>query len=221
MTAVRRAAVLVTAALPALVILTGCGNAEPRTASDPVRPQPTVTSARPSASPKPVDPATGKIRTRDARLPPVASVPRPNRLLIASVQLDLPVDAVGVASDGQMELPANPSVVGWYRFGPAPVEGKGSVVLGGHLDSKEYGAGPLVKLRNVRPGDTLALRSTDGTVTRYRVRTVEIIPKSRLAVSELFDRDGPRVLRLVTCGGPYDRDGGGYRDNLVVTAAAL
>ncbi|WP_350278821.1 class F sortase [Kribbella sp. HUAS MG21] len=221
MTAVRRAAVLAAAALPALVLFTGCGNAERRTAAEPEPRQPTATTLRPAASPNPADTAPATIRTRDAGLPPVAPVPRPNRLQIDSAQLDLQVEAVGVAADGQMELPPNPSVVGWYKFGPAPVDGKGSVVLGGHLDSKEWGAGPLVKLRAVRPGDTLALRSTDGTVTRYRVRTVEVIPKSRLAVSELFDRDGPSRLRLVTCGGPYDRNGGGYRDNVVLTAAAF
>ena len=161
------------------------------------------------------------VRTRDAGLPTITAVPGPTRLQIGSVGLDLQVKAVGVAADGQMELPANPAVVGWYKFGPAPLADKGSVVLGGHLDTKEFGAGPLVRLRKLRPGDVIALRSTDGSVTRYRVRTIEDIPKTRLAVGELFDRDGPRQLRLVTCGGRYERNGSGYRDNLVVTAAAL
>jgi Sortase domain len=139
--------------------------------------------------------------------------------VVGSARIDIPVKTVGVAADGQMELPPNPATIGWYRFGPGPADDRGSVVLGGHLDSKEYGVGPLVRLRDLRPGDSVAVYSTDSSVNRYRVVKVEDIPKTGLAVGDLFDRDGPRLLRIVTCGGPYDRDGGGYRDNLVVTAS--
>lgn len=142
----------------------------------------------------------------------------PTRVTVASIGLDLPVRPVGVAGDGQMELPANPSVVGWYRFGPAPGDGEGSVVLGGHLDSREYGVGPLVRLRKLRPGAVVEVRTSRGTV-RYRVEGVRDVDKKELALGELFARTGARRLHLVTCGGPYDANGGGYRDNLVVTAS--
>jgi hypothetical protein len=36
---------------------------------------------------------------------------------------------------------------------------------------------------------------------------------------ELFSRQGPERLRVITCGGEYDPDAGGYQQNLVVTAA--
>jgi LPXTG-site transpeptidase (sortase) family protein len=131
----------------------------------------------------------------------------------------LPVDAVGVAKDGQMALPPDPKTIGWYKFGPTPTDAKGSVVLGGHLDSREYGVGPLVRLRKLRPGDAVELKAGNRSV-RYRVEAVRDVPKSELAVDDLFDRDGARRLRIVTCGGPYDAARGGYRDNLVVTAVA-
>ena len=125
--------------------------------------------------------------------------------------LDLPVLAVGVAADGQMALPPDPATIGWYRFGPGPADAAGSVVLGGHLDSKVYGVGPLVRLRKLGAGDAIALHSTDGSITTYRVRTVRDVRKSGLPLDEVFDRDGARELRIITCGGPYDRNGGGYR----------
>jgi hypothetical protein len=60
-----------------------------------------------------------------------------------------------------------------------------------------------------------------GAVVRYRVSAVKDIPKRKLAVDELFDRAGAPRLQLITCGGPYDPNAGGYRDNLVVTAVAI
>ncbi|MGC4938219.1 class F sortase [Kribbella sp. DT2] len=164
-------------------------------------------------------PAAPSVRARPAELPSATVVPAPVRVTIASIGLELPVRAVGVAADGQMELPANPSVVGWYRFGPAPGDREGSVVLGGHLDSREYGVGPLVGLRKLRPGAVIEVAAANGSKVRYRVEGVRDVDKQRLAVGELFARTGPRLLQLVTCGGPYDANGGGYRDNLVVTAS--
>lgn len=170
-----------------------------------------------AATPSPV-PSAVPVRTRAAELPSATVVPAPDRVTIASIGLDLPVRAVGVAADGQMELPVNPSVVGWYKFGPAPADSEGSVVLGGHLDSREYGVGPLVRLRKLRPGAVIEVRTADGAKARYTVEGVRDVAKQKLAVGELFARTGARRLHLVTCGGPYDANGGGYRDNLVVTA---
>lgn len=218
---IRGAAILVMAALTVQVLLYGCGQdttsgerteAAGRTVATPT----TAPSSHPSA-PNTSQPGT-EIHTRAADLPTATHGPQPNRLQIDAADLDIPVLAVGVATDGQMALPPNPATIGWYQFGPGPNDDQGSVVLGGHVDSKEFGAGPLVRLRKVRAGDQVTLRSTDGSVAKYRVRTVEDIAKSSLVLGEVFDRDGARQLRIVTCGGPYDHNGGGYRDNLVVTA---
>jgi hypothetical protein len=209
------------AALTVLTLLAGCGQktatsderteAPGRTAG--TRPTPAEVGA-PSA---PSLPGTG-IRTRAADPTIGVQRPRPDRLRIDAANLDVPVVAVGVAADGQMALPPDPATIGWYQFGPGPADDHGSVVLGGHLDSKEFGTGPLVRLRKLRPGAQVILRSTDGSAATYRVRKVEEVSKSSLAIGKMFDRDGARLLRIITCGGPYDRNGGGYRDNLVVTA---
>jgi hypothetical protein len=146
---------------------------------------------------------------------------RPVELVAPAVRIRMPVLPTGVAVDGQMALPPDPRTVGWYRFGPNPGAPRGSAVLGGHLDSKEYGVGPLVRLRQLRPGDELAARLTDGRTVRYRTVEVQSIAKQTLALAELFDRSGPARLRVVTCGGEYDRDRGGYQENVVVTAVPI
>jgi hypothetical protein len=143
---------------------------------------------------------------------------RPVRITVDAVGIDSVVRAVGVAADGQMELPPNPEVLGWYRFGPAPgAAAAGSAVLAGHLDSRRYGIGPLVRLRDVEPGDLVEVALSDGSRTTYRVEAVTRYDQQALP-AELFARDGAPRLRLITCGGDYDVDAGGYQQNLVVTA---
>ncbi len=118
---------------------------------------------------------------------------------------------------GAMALPTKPTEIGWYAYGPRPGDPQGSAVLGGHLDSREYGIGPLDVLRKLRDGDVIVVRTTTGRET-FRVTSIRMIRKQALPLSTLFDRDGKQRLRIVTCGGPYIRSRGGYQDNLVVTA---
>jgi len=163
----------------------------------------------------------GSVGTKAADLPSIPDQEAaPQRLIVAKAGLDMPIQAVGIGDDGQMALPPRPTTIGWYRFGPAPGDPAGSVVLGGHIDSRQYGVGPLARLRKVRPGDLVEITMTDSTTLRYRATVVRDIPKQKLAVDDLFARDGSPLLRIVTCGGPYDTAAGGYRDNLVVTAVA-
>jgi sortase (surface protein transpeptidase) len=200
-------------ALAALGLAARTSQADPNERAETTRPAvrpPTL--AAPGASPAPL------AKAHPAELPAITQTARPTRLQLPAAGIDVPVLAVGVANDGQMALPPNPSTIGWYEFGPSPQDSKGSVVLGGHIDSKQYGVGPLARLRKAEPGDAVTVRSSDGSLTTYRVQTVRDIRKSRLALGQVFDRDGKAQLRIITCGGPYDRDGGGYRDNLVVTA---
>ena len=139
-------------------------------------------------------------------------------MTVPAVGLDLPVVPVGVRDDGQMRLPDDPAVLGWYRFGPAPDE-RGSAVVAGHLDSWEYGVGPLVRLRDVRPGDAVVVRTARGRVV-LAVTDVRRYAKEALPAT-VFARAGEPRLRIVTCGGAFDEAAGSYEENLVVTAEPM
>jgi sortase (surface protein transpeptidase) len=152
------------------------------------------------------------------QIPVAVERPAPTRLEIPSVGISMPVQATGVAVDGQMELPADPEVMGWYRFGPLPGDSTGSAVLGGHVDSIEYGVGPLARLAAVQPGAEVVVTGADGQPTRYQVRSVERIYKAALPVESLFAVEGPHQLAVVTCGGRFLGNGQGYEDNVVVIA---
>lgn len=178
-----------------------------------------VSTSSPESATVPGDPS--QIGRSDAAPDAVqaAAVSRPVRVALASVGIDSPVRAVGVAADGQMRLPADPRVMGWYRFGSAPgAEDGGSVVLAGHLDSKRFGLGPLVRLRDTEVGDPVDVTLSNGATSTYTVVGVERFDRQGLP-DQLFSRQGPERLHVITCGGPYDADAGGYQQNLVVTAA--
>jgi hypothetical protein len=173
-------------------------------------------SAAPEASgPDSAPPAVGGADTTPSKAASRGS--RAVRVQLASAGLDSPVRPVGVAEDRQMALPPDPRVLGWYRFGPAPGAGNGSVVLAGHLDSERYGLGPLVGLREVEAGDGVRVTTSDGSRRSYRVVDVRRYDRQALP-EELFARTGAERLRIITCGGEYLPEAGGYQQNLVVTA---
>jgi hypothetical protein len=178
-----------------------------------------VTSPSPEPSTAPGDPS--EIGRSDAALEALetSDAARPVRVALSSVGIEAPVRPVGVAEDGQMQLPPDPRVMGWYRFGPAPgTASGGSVVIAGHLDSKRFGLGPLARLRDMEVGQPIEVALADGTTSTYTVVAVQRFDRQGLP-EELFSRQGPERLRVITCGGEYDPDAGGYQQNLVVTAA--
>ncbi len=181
-------------------------------------PGPVAGAARSTAAPsREGRPPVGRSDARFGAEEP-ATVARPVRVTMRSADIAARLRSVGVASDGSMELPPDPRVMGWYRFGAVPGESDGgSVVLAGHLDSKRFGLGPLARLRDMRPGDAVALTLAGGSSRTYRVTDLERYDRQALPAF-LFSRSGPERLRVITCGGEYDAQAGGYQQNLVVTA---
>jgi sortase (surface protein transpeptidase) len=175
-------------------------------------------AARPptSAAPDRLPTAT----TRPAVPSAAEEVPAPIRLAVPALGVDTTVDPVGVAPDGQMEIPEDVDRVGWYRFGPAPGE-DGSAVLAGHVDDAEQGLGVLATLRRASVGDEVRVTDDEGTTTRWRVVSREVISKQALPLENLFRRDGPPRLTLITCGGPFLPEYRSYRDNVIVVAEPL
>lgn len=171
---------------------------------------PTPASPTPQAS-VPVAPATPQAD---------APAPTPDRLELPSLGVDMRVQPVGVEGRGEMQIPERPSVAGWYRFGMAPADDRGTTVIAAHVDDRVYGIGPLAKLREAREGDVVTVTDADGTATDYVTESVTYIPRAELPVEELFTREGPRTLAVITCGGDFDQQTRTYSDNVVLIARA-
>jgi sortase (surface protein transpeptidase) len=182
-------------------------------------PEPTGSGAR-ATSPSPTAPAPARVGTRSARLSDqeVTTPPAPVRLVVPAIGVDVPVEPVGVDPDGQMTVPTDVGRAGWYRHGPAPADAVGSVVLAGHVDSRSQGRGAFFDLADLAPGDEVRVTDEAGDTTSWTVTGRRTIPKERLPLEEVFRRDGPSRLVLVTCGGDFDAGRRSYRSNVVVTA---
>lgn len=174
--------------------------------------------AGPSAPPAPD--RLPSVSARPATPSAAEEPPAPVRLSVPGLDVTAPVDPVGVADDGQMALPEDVSRVGWYRFGPAPGE-DGSAVIAGHVDDAEQGLGALAPLREAAVGDVVETTDETGTTSRWRVVAREVFQKEVLPLEDLFRRDGPPRLTLITCGGPFLPEYRSYRDNVVVVAEPL
>ncbi|MFC8495043.1 sortase domain-bontaining protein [Streptomyces sp. NPDC057235] len=203
-----------------LVVLTGrnepgraadFGTAPAGTASGlpPLTSTPAPSSAQPTGAATDSPPPEGAGPSR---------APAPRELSIPRLGLSAPVDPVGVAEDGQTEVPPDPDRVGWYRFSPAPGSATGSSVIVGHVDAKGQGLGVLDGLNKVRQGDRVVVGREDGSTVVYEITARRTVAKKALAASDAFRREGRAVLTLITCAGPYLPDAGGYQNNLVVTA---
>ncbi len=189
-------------------------DAPDRPAPSPAAPETPAPSETPQA---PATPAPQPVPVRDASPTPPAVAPAPVRLTLPRVGIDAAVDPVGVEPDGSMTIPREVDRVGWYRFGPAPGQ-PGSAVLAGHVDSATEGLGAMAPVRSAQVGDEVTVTDASGATTRWRVVARQEFVKQELPRDELFTRDGPPRLVLITCGGPFQADIGSYRDNVVVVA---
>jgi sortase (surface protein transpeptidase) len=139
----------------------------------------------------------------------------PERLRIGAIGVDAPILPVGVTA-GTTEIPADVHEVGWYRFGGRPGR-SGSTLLVAHVSSGTQGPGVFFRLRDLVPGDDVLVEMRDGSSSVFRVIARWSYAKEALP-DRLFDRTGPAMLALVTCGGPYSEATGRYEDNIVVYA---
>lgn len=151
-----------------------------------------------------------------------AQLPRsvPTRIEIPAIRVDSSLLSLGLNPDDTLEVPPYTEVdhPGWYRDSPTPGQTGPSVIVG-HVSSSRYGPGVFYKLGALRSGDQVRVRRTDATTAVFTVEAVDAFPKDKLPRKAIYgDLDHPG-LRLITCGGDYDKASGGYPDNTVVFAS--
>ena len=143
-------------------------------------------------------------------------VAAPVRLRIRAVHVDSAVQRLGRRADGQIEVPKRTDVAGWYEDGPRPGQPGPAVILG-HVDSHS-GPGVFIDLSTVRPGALVGVDRADGSTVTFRVSQVSRVPKTLFPTDLVYGPSLDPTLRLVTCGGSFDRTRGSYRDNVIVFA---
>ncbi len=161
--------------------------------------------------------STKDIELRSGMVPSTLQADSPTQIVIDSIDVDHPVSAVGVDSQQAFSVP-EAQLVGWYKWGSAPGM-EGSTTLAAHVDFN--GApGAFFRLSEIEIGATIKVAS-GGTSKTYVVTKARFYGREGLPTDELFAKEGPEVLTLITCGGQFDEGTRSYSDNFVVQATPI
>lgn len=196
--------------------LVGCATRDPA--------GPPAVAAVPTVPTVPQGPSTTSTTSAPARrdrAPAAAPVPAPapTAVRIPAIGIDAPVADIGLEPDGTLEVPHDVATAGWYVHRAVPGE-PGPAVLAGHVDSTR---GPAVffRLRELEPGARVDVERADGSVARFAVTGREQHDKGAFPTDRVYGPTAGPALRLITCGGDFDRSSGHYEDNVVVFARLL
>ncbi len=149
---------------------------------------------------------------------PARPVAAPTGLSVPSIGLAAGApEQLGLDNGGRLGAPVDFNRIGWFAQGPKPGEA-GPAVMVGHVDS--FG-GPAVffRLADIRAGQKIVVPRTDGRSTTFTVDAVKRYPKDAFPSAEVYGPTANAQLRLITCGGVFDRGARSYEDNVVVFAS--
>lgn len=137
----------------------------------------------------------------------------PTRVVIPAIGADALIVKVGVLENGSMEVPPF-GLAGWFRVGPAP-GAPGPAVIVGHVDTKK-GPDVFYHLKDLKPGDEVFVYDVSGDAATFVVDSSELTLKSELPTYRIWNETPEPVIRLITCGGKFDRSTGHYLSNTIV-----
>lgn len=145
---------------------------------------------------------------------------QPTRLRIPSIDVDTDLMNVGLQADGSIGVPPllPDAPAGWYERGPSPGE-KGPAVILGHVTAlNEEGPAVFFKLGDLRKQDKISVTRADDTVAVFTVTRIVQTPKPDFSSMDTYGNTKGSELRLITCGGSFNKSTGRHADNIVVHA---
>ena len=142
---------------------------------------------------------------------------RPTKVRIASIGVDATIIDLGLNPDRTLEVPEDIRLTGWWTGRSVPGEDGPSIVVG-HIDSAAQGAGVFFRLRELDVGDAIYVERSDGSVAEFRVTETELVLKDEFPTDKVYGSTEGSQLRLITCGGSFDRSARSYLGNLIVYA---
>ncbi|MET7857297.1 class F sortase [Streptomyces sp. NPDC005318] len=173
------------------------------------------------AMPAPAPPAPPPAPSTAASPSPTGlAMPRsaPKRIQIPSIAVDAPFTPLTLSASGQLNAPPpnDKNLVGWYKNGATPGE-RGSSIVAGHVDTTT-GPAVFLQLQFLKPGSTVVITRADDSVATFKVDSVEKFSKAKFPNRKVYANTSDAELRVITCGGDYDRKVKDYKDNVVVFA---
>jgi sortase (surface protein transpeptidase) len=177
-------------------------------------------SETPTAQPPPAQPVAVNPEPAAGEQDAVAALPEsdPVSIDIPKIGAHSSLVPLGVNADNTIQVPpvTTPLQAGWYTYAPTPGEVGPAVVLG-HVDGNHQ-KGIFYRLKELAAGDRVSIARKDGTTALFQVTKVHQVPKQDFEKEGVYDDTAGPELRLITCGGVFDRSAHNYVDNIVVYA---
>lgn len=170
-----------------------------------------------AAAPGGSQPVTG-VPTTTSTQQPAASV-EPTEISIPKLGVTSSLIGLGLNADQTVQVPPveAPMQAGWFTGGPPP-GATGPAVILGHVNGAGR-PGVFARLHELAAGDEVLVGRADGSTVRFVVHRVERVSKKDFPTEAVYgDTAGPE-LRLITCGGEFDRTARSYRDNVIIYAS--
>ncbi|KUL38274.1 class F sortase [Streptomyces regalis] len=162
-------------------------------------------------------------RPPEVELPPAARPlgdALPQRLDIPGLEVQAPVVARGLDPQGAIDPPPydQAGAVGWYAAGVKP-GAAGAALMVGHADTETRPA-VFHRISALKPGATVRVLRDDGRLAEFTVDDVQVVARDRFDARQAYGahRSGRAELRLITCGGTFDRATRSYTANVIVSA---
>ncbi|MEU1091235.1 class F sortase [Streptomyces sp. NPDC005576] len=148
---------------------------------------------------------------------PPLSPSRAVKVAIPAIYIEAPLVGLKLDAKGRLGAPPinRPKVAGWYQDGPSPGEA-GTALIVGHRDT-ETGPAIFLNLNALRRGDAVKVVRADRRTAVFTVDTVKTYRKSEFPDDKVYGTTNRPELRLLTCGGRFDKKTG-YSANVVVFA---
>ncbi len=147
----------------------------------------------------------------------------PVSLSIPSIKVTSRLLELGRQADGTIQVPQpgpHYDQAGWYRFSPTPGS-LGPAVIVGHVDSAAHGPSVFFRLGALKPHAGVRVTRADGTFAIFGIDAVRRYAKGAFPTLLVYGNTTTAALRLITCGGTFDRRTGHYEDNIVVFATLI
>jgi LPXTG-site transpeptidase (sortase) family protein len=139
------------------------------------------------------------------------------RVIAPSIQIDAPVETLGINDRGEMENPAGKDAVAWYNFSEFPGYG-GNAVFSGHVDWFTGELGVFGRVKELKKDDEIVLKLSDGMELKYKVVSSDLYKTADAPVDKIVGRTEKDSITFITCEGTWDRNGQDYSHRRVVRA---
>ncbi|MGP5726026.1 class F sortase [Arthrobacter rhombi] len=195
------------------------------TSSTPPTSMPTATPTKPQANAKATTESSSeapepKPKPTQGPEPKPLKRSQPVRLDIPSIGVDTDLLNVGLRSDGTIGVPPlDPDApAGWYKRGPSPGEQGPAVLLGHVTATADEGPAVFFKLGDLRKKDEISVTRADGKVAVFKVTQIIQTKKDAFSSAGTYANTEDAELRVITCGGEFNKSTLRHADNIVVHA---